>query len=156
MRPALGASRLFVGVAIVALASSVPVAAVAAQVAAPAAQAAAPKCQTVSPAIRSRNAAAERLTKQLLRNTSYTPRAKTFTPKITSTRGFTGYGSIVLAAPKGTTPVAGYFVLRGTEPCSVVVTGASIVLRRNAYVVSLKFPGEQGDPGRIAVTLVSR
>jgi len=114
------------------------------------------KCQAVSPALRARNAAAERLTRRLLGNTSYTPRVKTFTPKISSTRGFTGYGSIVLAAPKGTTPVAAYFVLHGWQPCSVVVSAASIVLRRNAFVVSLKFPGEQGDPGRITVTLVSR
>jgi hypothetical protein len=114
------------------------------------------RCWAISAPLRRRNAAAERTTKRLLGDTSYTPRVKTFTPTVTSSRGFTGYQTIVLHAPRGTTPVVGYFSLRGTQPCSLVVVSAGVVLRRDAYVLELRFPGEQGNPGRVTVTLVSR
>jgi len=127
----------------------------------PAALAAAPaqaasQCQTVSASLLKANRSAEKLTKRLMRSTRYTPVRRTFTPKPTSTKGFTGYETIVVKSPAGTSPVAGYFTLKGTQRCSLVVSSAQVVLSRNAYVVKLAFPGEQGNPGRITITLVSR
>jgi hypothetical protein len=113
-------------------------------------------CQVTPKAVVKQNTAAERQTKRLLGNTSYTPVIRTFTPKATATKGFTGYATIVVKSPKGTTPVVGYFTRSGGEPCSVIVTSAGLALDRNAYVVKLKFPGEQGNPGRLKVTLISR
>jgi hypothetical protein len=113
-------------------------------------------CQVTPKAVVKRNAAAERQTKKLLGNTSYTPVIRTFTPKPTATRGFTGYETIVVKSPKGTSPVVGYFTQSGGESCSVVVTSAGVALGRNAYIVKLKFPSEQGNPGKLKVTLISR
>lgn len=113
-------------------------------------------CQVTPKAVVKQNAAAERRTKKLLGNTSYTPVIRTFTPKPTATRGFTGYETIVVKSPKGTSPVVGYFTQSGGESCSVVLTSAGVALGRNAYVVKLKFPSEQGNPGKLKVTLISR
>jgi hypothetical protein len=130
------------------IAAALPAAAPAAQVST--------SCKTASVPLLGRNVAAARTTRQLLRDTSYTPIVRTFKPRPTSTKGFTGYQTIVVRSPAGTSPVAGYFALRGAEPCSVIVTSAQVVLRRGAYVITLKFPGEQGSAGRLTVTLVSR
>jgi hypothetical protein len=113
-------------------------------------------CQVTPKAVVKQNAAAERRTKKLLGNTSYTPVIRTFTPKPTATRGFTGYETIIVKSPKGTSPVVGYFTQSGGESCSVVVTSAGVAVDRNAYVVKLKFPSEQGNPGKLKVTLISR
>ena len=124
--------------------------------AASAAPAQAASCQVTPRAVANQNAAAERQAKKLLGNTSYTPVIRIFTPRPTATKGFTGYATIVVKSPKGTTPVVGYFTRRGGKPCSVVVTSAGVALERNAYVVKLKFPGEQGNPGKLKITLISR
>ncbi len=117
---------------------------------------AAASCQATPRAVLKMNAAAERQTKKLLGNTSYTPVIRTYTPKPTATTGFTGYETIVVKSPKGTAPVVGYFTQSRSEPCSVVITTAGVSLARNAYVLKLKFPGEQGNPGKLKVTLISR
>jgi hypothetical protein len=109
-----------------------------------------------SPTLARQNASARTLTNRLLRNTSYTPIIRTFTPKFTRTRHFTGYGSIVIRAPRGTDPVVGFLALRGAAPCAIRITSASVVLRRDAYVLNFESKGEQGNPGRITITLVSR
>ncbi|MDO8188432.1 hypothetical protein Q5424_24855 [Conexibacter sp. JD483] len=121
---------------------------------APAAQAA-PRCQSVLPAVAKENAAAGRLVRRLISTTAFTPVERTVTPKITRTVGFVGYGSIVVPAPRGTTPVVGSFRLRGADRCAITITAAQVVLRRNAYVIDFIAPGEQGDPGRVTVTLIS-
>jgi hypothetical protein len=113
-------------------------------------------CHVTTKSVVKQNAAAERQAKHLLGSTSYTPVIQTFMPKPTATRGFTGYATIVVKSPNGTSPVVGYFAQRGGESCSVVVTSAGVALDRNAYVVKLKFPGEQGNPGKLQITLVSR
>lgn len=112
--------------------------------------------QAVSAALAKANAQNERTTKQLMGNTSYTPIIRTYTPKPTSTKGFTGYEQIVVKSPKGTTPVAGYFKLSNAQQSSVIVTSANVDLKQNAYVINLKFPGEQGNLGQLKVTTVSR
>jgi hypothetical protein len=131
-------------------------AAVALAIAAASSASARAACQVTPKAVVKQNAAAERRTKKLLGNTSYTPVIRTFTPKPTATRGFTGYETIVVKSPKGTSPVVGYFTQSGGESCSVVVTSAGVALDRDAYVVKLKFPSEQGNPGKLKVTLISR
>jgi hypothetical protein len=110
----------------------------------------------VSSALQKNNAQNEKIAKQLMGNTKYTPVIRTFTPKPTSTKGFTGYEQIIVKSPKGTTPVAGYFKLANAQQSSVIVTSAKVDLKQNAYVINLKFPGEQGNPGKLIVTTVSR
>ena len=113
-------------------------------------------CAASPSAVLKQNAAAARKTKTLLASTSYTPVVRTFTPRPTSTKGFTGYATIVVKSPKGTGPVVGYFTRVGGKSCGMVVTSAGVVMNRSAYVVKLKFPGEQGNPGKLKITLVSR
>jgi hypothetical protein len=113
-------------------------------------------CQTTSQALLKRNMTNQQTTSKLMHNTSYTPIIRKFTPKATSTKGFTGYQTILVKSPKGTSPVAGYFKLTGAQQCSVVVSSARISLKQSAYVLNLKFPSEQGNPGSLSVTLVSR
>jgi hypothetical protein len=113
-------------------------------------------CQSTSPAVVSTNSKAEQRASKLLKSTSYTPLSRTFTPKPTSTKQFTGYETITVKSPKGTAPVVGYFKLTGNTACSVVVTSARVALSQNAYLVALKFPGSQGKTGSLKVTLISR
>lgn len=115
-----------------------------------------PSCQAVSSALLKRNATNERTAKRLMHNTNYTPIVRTYTPKPASAARFNGYETITVKSPKGTSPVVGYFQLSGARQCSVVVTSAKIALQQKAYVVKLKFPGEQGNPGHLTVGLVSR
>ena len=117
--------------------------------------ASAANCPVTPNAVVRQNAAAAREAKKLLGNPSYTSVIRTFTPQATTTSGFTGYETIVVSSPKGTSPVVGYFTRSGAEPCSVVVTSAGVVLGRHAYVMKLKFPGQQGNPGKLKVTLIS-
>jgi hypothetical protein len=109
-----------------------------------------------SAAMAQANAGHEQTVKQLMHNTNYTPIIRTYTPKPTRTKGFTGYERIIVKSPKGTSPVAGYFKLSDADASSVIVTSARTDLKLNAYVVNLKFPGEQGNPGKLTVTTVSR
>lgn len=115
-----------------------------------------PNPQAVSSVLAKSNAQNERTTKQLMRNTSYTPIVRTYTPKPTTTKGFTGYQQIIVKSPNGTAPVTGYFKLANAQQSSVIVTSARVDLQKNAYVINLKFPGEQGNPGKLIVTTVSR
>ena len=114
------------------------------------------QCPTTSAALLKRNATNERMAKRLIHNTKYTPIVRTFTPKATSSVGFNGYQTLMVESPQGTSPVVGYFRLSSAQRCSVVVTSATIALKQNAYVLKLRFPGEQGNPGRLTVGLVSR
>ena len=36
------------------------------------------------------------------------------------------------------------------------MTSAQVVQKQNAYVINLKFPGEQGKTGKLKVSLISR
>ncbi len=112
--------------------------------------------QSTPKAVLTANKQNEKQAKQLIGNTSYTPVIRTFTPKPTSAKRFNGYQTITVKSPKGTTPVVGYYTLKGAQRSSVIVTAANVQLSRHAYVVKLKFPGEQGKAGRLRVTLISR
>ena len=111
-------------------------------------------CQVTAKAVAKQNAAAEG-GEQAPGNTP-PPLIRSFTPQLSSTKGFTGYETIVVKSPKGTSPVVGYFTRKGGEACSMVVMSAGVSLSRKAYVVKLKFPGEQGNAGKLRITLVSR
>ena len=102
------------------------------------------------------NAQNQKQVKKLIGNTSYTPIVRTFTPKPTSTKDFNGYQQIVIKSPKGTGAVVGSFALSGAQSGSVIVTSAQVVQKQNAYVINLKFPGEQGKTGKLKVSLISR
>ena len=125
-------------------------------VVAPGSARAASSCPSTSAAVITTNNKAERRVNTLLKSTSYTPVVRTFTPKPSSTKGFTGYETIAVKSPSGTAPVVGSFKLTGNAPCSVVVTSAKVALSSNSYLMTLKFPGEQGKTGSIKVTLISR
>jgi hypothetical protein len=114
------------------------------------------QCPTTSAALLKRNATNQQMARQLMHSTKYTPIVRTFTPKATSSAGFNGYQTLTVKSPQGTSPVVGYFKLSGAQRCSVVVTSAAIALKQNVYVLRLKFPGEQGNPGGLTVGLVSR
>jgi hypothetical protein len=114
------------------------------------------QCQSTPVAVVKANSKAGLQVSSLLKSTSYTPVIRTFTPKPSSTEGFTGYETIAVRSPAGTAPVVGTFKLTGNNPCSVVVTSAKIDLSRNSYLVKMMFPGEQGNPGNLKITLVSR
>jgi hypothetical protein len=116
---------------------------------------AASHCRSATAGIAKTNGKAQQRANTLLESTRYTSVTRTFTPKPSSTRRFTGYQTIAVKSPKGTTPVVGYFKLTGTARCSVVVTSARVALSHNAYLVALKFPGEQGKTGSLKVTLIS-
>ena len=122
----------------------------------PASARAASSCQSTPAAVLKANSKAEQQVTKLLKSTSYTPVIRTFTPKPSSTKGFTGYETITVKSPKGTAPVVGSFKLTGNAPCSVVVTSAKIALSSNSYQMTLKFPGEQGTTGSLKVALISR
>ena len=114
------------------------------------------KVPTTSQRVLTANAQNQKQVKKLIGNTSYTPIVRTLTPKPTSTKDFNGYQRIVIKSPKGTGPVVGSFVLSGAQPGSVIVTSAQVVQKQNAYVINLKFPGEQGKTGKLKVSLISR
>lgn len=131
-------------------------AAAAALPAVPTASAQGASCPLVKPAVAKANAKNQRMTHKLEGNTSYVPRERTLTPTVTV--GHDGYatGSIVVKAPKGTAPVVGSFVARGTTPCAITITSAAVVLRRNAYVIRFRAPtGDLGHAGRLTITLIS-
>jgi hypothetical protein len=112
--------------------------------------------QIASPATTKANARNERTVKHLIHNTSYTPIIRQFTPKPTSTKGFNGYETIIVKSPKGTSPVVGYYKLTGEDAGAVAVMSAKVDLRQNAYVLKLAFPGEQGNPGKLIISTISR
>ncbi len=109
-----------------------------------------------SAAVLKTNTNNQQLVTKLMHNTNYTPVIRSYTPKPTTTKGFNGYETIVVKSPKGTSPVAGYFKFTGAANGSVVGPSARADLKQNAYVLNLKFPGEQGNPGKLTVTTISR
>jgi hypothetical protein len=112
-------------------------------------------CTFYTKAVRNENRAATQLTQRLAQSTGFVATTRTVVPRIQRTRGFTGYGSIVVRAPQGTAPIVGSFELVSAQQCSIEITDADVVLRRNAFVLKFKAPGEQGNPGTIRITLIS-
>jgi hypothetical protein len=44
----------------------------------------------------------------------------------------------------------------GCELGALQILSAGVNVRRNAYLLRLKFPGSQGNPGKLRIVLISR
>ena len=118
------------------------------------------RCPLVSAKIAQQNAKNRRQVNRLLHNPNYTPTIRTYRPQATRFSGFDGFGTITDRAPRGTTAVVGAYTAvppsGGCELGALQILSARVNPRRNAYVMRLKFPGSQGNPGRLRIVLISR
>ena len=73
----------------------------------------------------------------------------TISPNPTSNRGFDGFQTVRVSAPPGLTVLQGFATLSKGQTGSVVITSTKTFPKR--YVVNLKFPGNQGTPGKLRV-----
>ncbi|MGD9572887.1 MAG: hypothetical protein AB7V62_13440 [Thermoleophilia bacterium] len=74
---------------------------------------------------------------------------RTISPAPTTNRGFDGFQTVTIAAPKGKVVLQGFATLAGGNAGSVIITSTSATPKR--YQVKLRFPGEQGRPGKLHV-----
>jgi hypothetical protein len=74
---------------------------------------------------------------------------KTVSPAPTSNRGFDGFQTYTVKAPSGKTVLQGFATLSGGQTGSVVITSTQATAKQ--FSVKLKFPGEQGTPGKLHV-----
>jgi hypothetical protein len=118
------------------------------------------RCPIVSSKIARQNAENRKQVNRLLHDPNYTPTIRTYNPQPTRFSGFDGFGTITFRAPRGTTAVVGAYTAippsGGCELGALQILSARISLRRNAYVMRLKFPGSQGNPGKLRIVLISR
>jgi hypothetical protein len=73
----------------------------------------------------------------------------TISPNPTSNRGFDGFQTVRVSAPPGLTVLQGFATLSKGLTGSVVITSTKTFPKR--FVVNLKFPGNQGTPGKLYV-----
>ena len=78
---------------------------------------------------------------------------RTLTPKIQRTVGFTGYATYSFSSPRGRLIVSASARIAGGEAHAVTIRHRVISHKRTRYTVSLVFPGEQGNPGKLVVRL---
>ena len=118
------------------------------------------RCPMVSSKIARENGDNRKQVNRLLHNPNYTPRIRTYRPQPTRFRRFDGYQTIRFRAPRRTTAVVGAYTAipprGGCELGALEILSARVSLRRNAYVMRLKFPGSQGRAGRLRIVLISR
>ena len=74
---------------------------------------------------------------------------KTVTPNPTTTKGFDGYQTYVVKAPKGKVVLQGFATLSGGQNGSVVIRSTQTTNKQ--FTVKLVFPGEQGVQGKLHV-----
>ncbi len=77
----------------------------------------------------------------------------TKTPKVQRTKGFNGYATYVFTAASGRRIVSASSRIVGGTARAVRISGHSLTRNATRYTVNLVFPGEQGTPGRLVVTL---
>lgn len=122
--------------------------------------AAAQRCPLVSSKIARQNAENRQRVNRLLHNPNYTPTVRTYRANPTRFRGFDGFQTIRDRAPRGTTVVVGAYTAipprGGCELGALQILSAGVNARQNSYVMRLKFPGSQGKPGKLRITLISR
>jgi hypothetical protein len=122
--------------------------------------AAAQRCPLVSSDVARQNAANRTQVNRLLHNPNTTPIIRTFRAEPTRFRGFDGFQTITVRAPRGTTAVVGAYTAippsGGCELGALQILSAGVRASRNAYVMRLKFPGSQGKAGRLRIVLISR
>lgn len=74
-------------------------------------------------------------------------------PKAQRTVHSTGYATYVFKAPSGDRILNASARIVGAQRHAVAITGRSITNQLTSYTVKLVFPGEQGNPGKLVVTL---
>ena len=74
---------------------------------------------------------------------------RTITPAPTRSRGFNGFQTVTVKAPRGKTVLQGFATLSGGLTGSVVIRSTRATSGK--YVVNLVFPGEQGRAGKLHV-----
>jgi hypothetical protein len=78
---------------------------------------------------------------------------RTVVPKVQRTVHFTGYATYTFAAPRGRKIVSASARILGAEAHAVAIGRRTVSMDRKRYTVKLVFPGEQGNPGKLRVTL---
>jgi hypothetical protein len=118
------------------------------------------RCPIVSSKIARQNAENRKRVNRLLHNPSYTPTIRTYRAQPTRFKMFDGFQTIRDRVPRGTTAVVGAYTAipprGGCELGALQILSARVNVRRNAYVMRLKFPGSQGKPGKLRIVLISR
>jgi hypothetical protein len=82
-----------------------------------------------------------------------TTRTITIVPKVQRTVHFTGYATYTFAARRGRRIVSASARISGAEVNAVTFGRQAISRNHRRYTVSLVFPNEQGNPGRLTVRL---
>ncbi len=82
------------------------------------------------------------LAKMTYINKSLVPQPKTF-------KGFDGFLTYTVKAPAGKSVLQGFATLSGGQTGSVIITSTQATATQ--YTVKLKFPGQQGTPGKLSV-----
>lgn len=78
---------------------------------------------------------------------------RTVTPQPTRTKGFDGFQTYTVKAPKGRNILTGYATLSGGNTGSVIIKSTSVTPKQ--FTVQLEFPGEQGTPGKLNVRVLT-
>jgi hypothetical protein len=76
-------------------------------------------------------------------------------PKVQRTVRSTGYATYVFKAPPGRRIVSARASIVGAQRHAVAIRGRAITGQLTSYTVSLVFPGEQGNPGKLVVRLAT-
>jgi hypothetical protein len=77
---------------------------------------------------------------------------RTLIPRVQRTVGFNGYATYVFLAPKGRHILSASAQVAGKSGAVVVQRGV-VSRSQTRFTVSLVFPGEQGNPGRLVIRL---
>jgi hypothetical protein len=118
------------------------------------------RCPLVSSKVARQNAENRQRVNRLLHDPNYTPTIRTYRPQPTRFRMFDGFQTITDRAPRGKTAVVGAYTAipprGGCELGALQILSAGVNVRRNAYLMRLKCPGSQGNPGKLRIVLISR
>jgi hypothetical protein len=78
---------------------------------------------------------------------------RSLVPKVQRTVGFNGFATYTFAAPRGRRIVSASARIVGAQTHAVTIRRRSVSRSHTRYTVSLEFPGEQGNPGKLTVRL---
>ena len=78
---------------------------------------------------------------------------RTVIPKVQRTVRFTGYATYTFSAPRGRRIVSASARIVGAQAHAVRISARTVSRDGKRYTVKLVFPGEQGNPGRLVVSL---
>ncbi len=80
---------------------------------------------------------------------------RTVIPKVQRTIRSTGYATYTFAAPAGQRILAASARIVGAQRHAVTIRSRTVSSNLERYTVSLVFPGEQGNPGKLVVRLAT-